>query len=168
MHVVGMVGDNESDMAQAFIHLCQGAAKGYASGETADMVYVLLVGSPANPDVVWQHVAGLSSRDYLLISSDDTHVLPALRHNRAQLITYGFNPRACITASSVTENAVQVCVQRAFTGPGGVCYEPQELAARWVAFDDRQSPLPVHTWLAAAAAWAVCGAPAVLHPGCNA
>jgi len=50
-----------------------------------------------------------------------------------QLITYGYNPKATITASSVVvhENiSVQCCIQRQFATLGGEVLEPQEFLVR--------------------------------------
>lgn len=50
-----------------------------------------------------------------------------------QLITYGYNPKSTITASSVVvhENiSVQCCIQRQFATLGGEVLEPQEFLVR--------------------------------------
>ncbi|MDR2649111.1 MAG: hypothetical protein LBB94_05265, partial [Clostridiales bacterium] len=39
-------------------------------------------------------------------------ILALAADSRGLLITYGFNSKVCVTASSVTENEIQICVQR--------------------------------------------------------
>jgi UDP-N-acetylmuramyl pentapeptide synthase len=98
----------------------------------------------ASAPVLSTIIPALTSDDYLIINADDADIFSALGENRAKVITYGFNSRACITASSVTEDGLQLCIQRSFVDLGGNTRSPQEFSA------------PV-TYLGAAAAWAVVG-----------
>ena len=145
MPSVGMVGNNAQQMTRAFLNLCQGAANCYhiTEGKPYGPKLNVLVADASAP-VLSAIIPRLSSDDYLIINADDAEILPTLGNTPAKVITYGFNPRACITASSVTEDGLQVCIQRAFIDLKGVERAPQEFAA------------PV-TSLGAAAAWAVVG-----------
>jgi hypothetical protein len=140
-----MVGNNGHEMTRAFLHLCQGSASCYHITERQSYgprLNVLVADAPV--PVLSTIIPRLSPEDYLIVNADDADILPALGQTRARLITYGFNPRACITASSVTEDGLQVCIQRSFVDMEGNTRGPQEFSA------------PV-TSLGAAAAWAVIG-----------
>ena len=88
----------------------------------------------------------LENDGYLIVNADSRiDFLPA-----ASVITYGFNGKASVTASSVADGAIQVCVQRGFKTLGGSDYGPQEFKVEYPA---DCSPLDV---LGAACACAVC------------
>lgn len=78
-----------------------------------------------------ERIARLDKQDYLIVNADDTAIFPFLAQskNAASVITYGFNPKACITASSISENNMQVCIQRGFVKPNGQACEPHEFSA---------------------------------------
>lgn len=145
MPSVGMVSNDGHKMTRAFLQLCQGAVNCYHITENqpyGPKINVLVADAPT--PVLSTIVPRLTSDDYLIVNADDTEILSALGQTSARVITYGFNPRACITASSVSENGLQVCIQRAFVDLAGITRPPQEFSA------------PV-TSLGAAAAWAVVG-----------
>ncbi|MCL2604735.1 MAG: hypothetical protein FWD90_09670 [Defluviitaleaceae bacterium] len=145
MPSVGIVGPNGHEMARAFLHLCKGAANCYHITESRSYgpkINVLVADntSPVLPSLIPE----LTNDDFLIINADNADIFSSLGENRAKVITYGFNTRACITASSVTEDGMQLCIQRAFVDLEGFTRSPQEFSA------------PV-TSLGAAAAWAVVG-----------
>jgi UDP-N-acetylmuramyl pentapeptide synthase len=75
-------------------------------------------------------ISALTDQDFLIVNADSKAIYPLLSHNRsARLITYGFNSKSCITASSVTDGNMQICIQRRFTGTDGHTREPQEFSA---------------------------------------
>jgi hypothetical protein len=145
MPAVGMVSNNGHEMTRAFLHLCRGAANCYPiTGNQSYGPKVDVLVADASLSVLSSLIPALTSDDFLIINADNTEIFTVLGQNRAKVITYGFNPRACITASSVTEDGLQLCIQRAFVDMEGVTRSPQEFSA------------PV-TSLGAAAAWAVIG-----------
>ena len=75
-------------------------------------------------------IRSLKNTDFLLVNSDNNAVFPFLTQNinNAKVITYGFNTKASITVSGISENAMQVCVQRGFNGAGGQFCEPREFS----------------------------------------
>jgi UDP-N-acetylmuramyl pentapeptide synthase len=91
---------------------------------------VLLVARTPEPALAGA-ISSLTDQDFLIVNADDAAIFPFLakKNNAAKIITYGFNAKACITASSISENNVQVCIQRGFVGPGGNVCEPQEFSA---------------------------------------
>lgn len=145
MPAVGIVSNDGHKMTRAFLHLCKGKANCYNITENRSYgpkINVLV--ADASAPVLSQIAPRLGDGDYLIVNADDADIFPALGKTRARVITYGFNPRACITASSVSENGLQVCIQRAFVDMEGTTRAPQEFSA------------PV-TSLGVAAAWAVVG-----------
>lgn len=64
---------------------------------------------------------------YLIFNADITVNSDLLDNFNTQLITYGFNSKATITTSSVEDNKIMVCLQRALQNLQGERIEPQEL-----------------------------------------
>ena len=152
MPAVGMVGSSGREIAKAFLRMSGGKASCYHISDrhnTGPRVNVL-VAAEASP-VLRSIVPTLGQNDFLIVNADDKSIFPLLSNSAAQLITYGFNARACITASSITEDGIQVCIQRAFCGIDGEERIPQEFAAK------KSSTEKSELVLAAAAALAVCG-----------
>ncbi len=107
-------------------------------------------------------IAGLTEADMLLVNADDHHLHRLLAENKAPLITYGLNSKACVTASSVEMGAdgiqtVQCCIQRKLFTFTGDTVEQQEFAV--------SGPENVHTLLAFATAALLCGNPILAIQG---
>ena len=152
MPSVGMVGQNGNEMAQAFLSMCQGKANCYNVTENPQGPDLdVLVVSEASP-VLAEAIPRLAPDGYLVVNADDKAIFPYLTARQARLITYGFSNKACITASSVTDDAMHVCIQRAFTGLDGTQRDPQEFAALC-----GQISVSPEAALGAAAVWAICG-----------
>ena len=151
MPSVGMVGQNGRDMARAFLSMCKGAASCYyiAEGQHQGPKLDILVASEALP-VLAELIPRMTPEDYLVVNADDKAIFPYLAARNAKLITYGFNNKACITASSVTDEGLHICIQRGFTALDGEQRDPQEFAAPGGAVSPEAA-------LGAAAAWAICG-----------
>lgn len=149
MSSVGILGKSGREMTRAFLRMSQGKASCYHITDRQSMgpKINVLVAAEAS-DVLPEVVKSLTGDDFLIVNSDDAGIFPLPEMN-AKLITYGFNNRACITASSVTNDGVQVCVQRGFRGLDGSEREPHEFSARAKAGENSMSVL------GAAAAWAV-------------
>ncbi|MCL1844002.1 MAG: hypothetical protein FWF79_09330 [Defluviitaleaceae bacterium] len=149
MPSVGIVGLNGREMTRAFLRMSQGAASCYhiTERQTNGPKLDVLIASEASP-VLTAIIPSLKREDFLIINADDKTIFPFLTNCEAKLITYGFNNRACITASSVTNDEMQVCIQRNFQGINGEDREPGEFSARV----NGETSMSV---LGAAAAWAV-------------
>jgi len=153
MPSVGMVGQNGREMARVLLRMCQGTASCYHITENQQQGPKLdvLVVSEASP-VLAELIPKMSPDSYLVANADDKNIFPYLSPRRAKLITYGFNNKACVTASSVTDDGLHVCIQRSFTTLDGTTRDPQEFAAP-------VGPLAVspEATLGAATVWAICG-----------
>ena len=148
MPLVGIIGTNGKEMERAFLRMSQGNVSCYHITQPPTQKVNVLVATEVLP-VLSRIIPALEQEDYLIINSDDKEIFPLLSKNKAKLITYGFNNRACITASSVTDENLQVCIQRAFYGIDGEEREPQE-------FPTTKRGESTESVLAAAAAWSVC------------
>lgn len=69
----------------------------------------------------------LENTNYLIINSDMKTNLEMLDNLNVNVITYGFNSKATITASSVTEENILLCVQRNIQTVKGETMESQEI-----------------------------------------
>ena len=58
---------------------------------------------------------GQMSPNIIIANSDDRQVLQFVSPIEAQIITYGLNPKAAITASSHFDDIYVICIQRAMT-----------------------------------------------------
>ena len=152
MPAVGMVGQNGREMARAFLRMCQGKANCYHITENQQQGPKLdvLVASEASP-ILADLVPKMTPDGYLVVNADDKNIFPYLQPRRAKLITYGFNNKACVTASSITDDGLHICIQRSFETLDGITRDPQEFAAPGGALS--VSP---ETALGAATVWAIC------------
>ena len=71
----------------------------------------------------------LKIESYILLNSDIEN-LPEIIDPNATIITYGLNPRATITASSIGEEEAFLCVQRSFENARGEEVVPQEISVK--------------------------------------
>ena len=63
---------------------------------------------------------------FFVINPDQKDILPYAANSQSLLITYGFNSKVCVTASSVMENEIQICIQRDLPTILGNSVEQQE------------------------------------------
>ena len=54
----------------------------------------------------------MQNAKYVIFNSDITENLNLLKDLSFKLITYGFNPKATVTTSSVEEGKIMICIQR--------------------------------------------------------
>ena len=66
---------------------------------------------------------------YIAINADMENELKFINNMELRVITFGFNPKSTITASSVEENFL-VCLQRKFININGDVLEPQEIEVK--------------------------------------
>ncbi len=74
----------------------------------------------------------------VVLNSDDKNNFTLLRNNKAKLITYGFNSKAWVTASSVASGhyqTIQCCIQRSLPTRSGLVLEEQEFPVNVVDKD---------------------------------
>jgi len=148
MAAIGILGGNIKETTSFFLRICQ--ENGISNMDTLykitenDVIPIVCIDeflfshNNVNPKV-WivqepsKHTedvaAQLGPTDCLIVNADTDGIYPALAQSQAGLITYGFNGRASVTASSVADGAVQVCIQRGFYSLGQREYEPQEFSA---------------------------------------
>ena len=71
----------------------------------------------------------LQKTEYIVLNTDRKHSIPRIQNEKASLITYGFNSKSTITASSIMEEKILICLQRNVKSKHGDSIEPQEF---WV------------------------------------
>lgn len=64
--------------------------------------------------------------NYFIINTDIKENLPILENLNLKVITYGYNQKSTITASSIEENKMMVCLQRSIKNVYQEEIEPQE------------------------------------------
>lgn len=70
----------------------------------------------------------IEKANYLIINADEEINLDLLENMNVNVITYGFNSKSTITASSVNEDNVLICVQRNIQDLTKKEIEPQEIS----------------------------------------
>lgn len=71
----------------------------------------------------------LQASKYLVINSDIEENLSLLQNLDLTVITYGYNNKATVTASSIEEDSLLLSIQRTIESVSKVKYEPQEIKA---------------------------------------
>ncbi len=69
----------------------------------------------------------LLNTNYLVINTDRIKSIEMFKEYNLKIFTFGFNSKALVTASSVTEDGVLICVRREFESISGEIIEPQEI-----------------------------------------
>ncbi|MCL2361252.1 MAG: hypothetical protein FWC73_05515 [Defluviitaleaceae bacterium] len=150
MPSVGLIGKNGQEVEQEFLRMSGGNINCYhiTGDEHGPELDVLVVSgvSPALPEAIPR----LTQSGYLVVNADDKAILPNIAPTNVKLITYGFSNKACITASSITDDNMHICIQRGFVALDGAVKDPQEFSAT-------AGTVPPEATLGAAAAWAICG-----------
>ena len=124
---VGIIGDDAGRMA--------GAVK--TANPQFDVNCVKNLENPQKYDIMiindpspMRRVAGDCeiSADITLIGAEDASSLRGMA-GAGRVITYGMSGKSCITASSISDNGMMLCVQRAIPTISGELIQPQELFA---------------------------------------
>ena len=69
----------------------------------------------------------LLNAEYLILNSDINVKIDLIENLDLKVITYGFNSKSTVTASSITEEEMLICVQRKIINIKGKKIEPQEI-----------------------------------------
>ena len=69
----------------------------------------------------------LLNAEYLILNSDINVKIDLIENLDLKVITYGFNSKSTVTASSITEEEMLICVQRNIINIKGKKIEPQEI-----------------------------------------
>jgi len=76
----------------------------------------------------------IKKSEYIVFNSDRKNAIPQMKNKQASLITYGFNSKSTVTASSIMEEEILICLQRDVKSKEGTMIEPQEF---WVRANQR-------------------------------
>lgn len=164
MAIVGILGKDSDELADLFLHMCRqkglfALASSYKLTDENAIPIVCIDENNSTPffsqPQIWilQEAANLNphltitENCHVIINTDNpVSALPTCEG----IITYGFNSKASVTASSISDDALQVCIQRSFKTLSDRIYEPQEFNT---AFPQSANPLNV---LGAITTCAVC------------
>lgn len=69
----------------------------------------------------------LVNTNYLVVNTDRIKNLEIFKEYDLKIYTFGFNSKAVVTASSVSEDGVLICVGKEIAKIGGGTVEPQEI-----------------------------------------
>lgn len=69
----------------------------------------------------------LVNTNYLVINTDRIKSIEIFKEYNLKIFTFGFNSKALVTASSVTDDGVLICVRREIESISGEVIEPQEI-----------------------------------------
>lgn len=101
----------------------------YLLEQAKESIDILVFSSVSNPD--GGSLSLINENAFIIINSDDTALYSYLKGTAANLLTYGFNPKASVTASSIDEKMgksfISLCIQRSFQALNGVTVEAQEI-----------------------------------------
>lgn len=78
----------------------------------------------------------IAKSKYLIINEDIDVAISLLNDVNSNIITYGFNSKSTITMSSVTEDSIQICVQRNILSKQNETMEQQEISLNKEAESD--------------------------------
>ncbi len=70
----------------------------------------------------------LENEAFVILNWDEKFSKRLIMDGRIKLITYGFNPKACVTLSGVSDGVTMVCIQRAFKTFSGRTVVEQEFS----------------------------------------
>ena len=131
MAIIGIVGGDSCKTAHLFLQMYQDKFKrvhreSYKITVNEDISLVCIDENTTTEPNIWIIQEAIQnwhpSRESLLIINADSKPVPTY----GKVLSYGFNSKASITASSVADGTMQVCVQRGFTTLNGQLVEPQE------------------------------------------
>ena len=123
MPEVSLIGNNTEEMSEIFAHFCKFKRQAAAGPR----IRVAVVSDPVAQ--LSEIIPSLTGDDYLIINADSKAIFPIIKGSHARLVTFGFNNKACVTASSVSDSLLQVCIQRGIRTLSGAIREPQEFSA---------------------------------------
>lgn len=80
----------------------------------------------------------LSNSNNLVVNSDIDTDLSIIANSNSNVITFGFNPKSTVTASSLENDDAFICVQRNIKNVNNEIIEPQEIKV--TKFNQNDSP----------------------------
>jgi len=158
MATIGILGGNTQETAKMFSQICRENGRKVLL-DSYKITKENSISIVAIDEIIFElpqifilqettdYALNLEEGNYLIVNADRAVVPPP---TEAGIITYGFNGKASVTASSVADEALQVCIQRGFRTLNGSPLIPQEFSTPCPSSVD---PLNV---LGAIAACAVC------------
>lgn len=90
--------------------------------DVPEKIDILVINDSKASELIKKWIENLNNNHILLINADDKCLMKMLTDCKCRVLTYGFNPKSCVSASSVMEGndkKVQICVMRSFLNLSG-------------------------------------------------
>ncbi|MDR1559170.1 MAG: hypothetical protein LBS84_05635 [Clostridiales bacterium] len=156
MPVIGIIGGQSHETASCLLEILEsaGVAREFSVIDLEQSAQTIPVDilTAAGESQIAGRVIDLRENHFFIMNPDQKDILTLAANSRGLLITYGFNNKVCVTASSVMENEIQICVQRDLPTLSGGSVEQQEFGVS--ADTERRG---AENWLAAITAALVAG-----------
>lgn len=129
MSFIGIIGENHAKQQidsefkkENIIHINE---KNIDNMKNIKFETILVLGKIATNKEIVKKI--ITKAKYLIINSDREENLELINEIDVNVITYGFNSKSTITASSVNEDEMLICVQRRLEDRENNEIEPQEI-----------------------------------------
>ena len=110
------------------------SVKGLSDDERLSRNHNIMVLNEGRPNLSLARALDAVIAGGVIIMNSDERNFAGLRLSKpVRLITYGYNPKSTVTASSIVVHeyiSIQCCIQRQFTTLSGTVLEPQEFMVR--------------------------------------
>jgi len=107
--------------------------KGLPEGECSQKSHIMVL-NEGRPNLSLARALDAIIAGGIIIMNSDERNFAGLRLSKpVRLITYGYNPKSTVTASSIIVHeytSIQCCIQRQFETLGGMILEPQEFMVK--------------------------------------
>ncbi|MDR1539610.1 MAG: hypothetical protein LBU32_16745 [Clostridiales bacterium] len=160
MAVIGIMGEKSSEAKEILEELIEGIGQTYIHKvididrkKEQSLALDVLV-AVERSSAALEYISGVGDKSIFIMNPDHKDILKCAPGNHGLVITYGFNSKVCVTASSVMDNEMQICIQRDLPTLSGKQLEQQEFAV-FVNTEDRS---PEHLLAAVTALLACDGA----------
>ena len=149
---IGVIGDKGGLLTKMLKHIHPNAIIKAINKQHTEQKYDIIVIDEA-AELANLNGGGQISADITLLNTDSRSCgKQGAKIEPGQIITYGMGGKSCITASSIGEGSISICIQRILFAPSGTPIMPQELVSEYK--DDYGS---IHAQLGAYACGAICG-----------
>jgi hypothetical protein len=135
MPVIGVLGGKSAETAAFLNELINASHEDSeisilnlenTSQECPPDIVVVLENTPNTQHYLKSLDTSSESRTFLVINPDNREIMAQLEKSPGLIVTYGFNNKVCVTASSVKDNEIQICIQRDIPTYTGKMLEQQE------------------------------------------
>jgi hypothetical protein len=134
MAVIGILGEKRRETKEILRELLERVGQSCEvidideSSGSGIMPKVDILVAAEKSEAAMKSIAQAGERSILIMNPDHKDILKCAPKNQGLVITYGFNNKVCVTASSVMDNEMQICIQRDLPTISGKHLEQQEFS----------------------------------------